>query len=572
MSDEIEYKAWPYREATKVLDRLAREQKAGTHREREILLQTGFGPSGMPHIGTFSEVARTNWVRQALRQLQERPVTLYVFSDDMDGMRGVPLDMPNVEGLIEDLGKPLCQVRDPFGEHESFAAHMNAKLQEFLDSFGFEYVFKSSREQYESGVFNEGLKKIVDHYDEVVAVVTADLREETAATWSPFKPTCQSCGRNTTTRVVGVDREAYTVDYICDGSFNAKVLTWEERERSKRKQASKDAPVYYQGSHKVRGCEHSGTIPVTDGHLKVGWKVDWALRWFAFGVDYEMYGKDLIEAAHASSPLVKILGGEPPEQMVYEWFNDEHGQSISKTKGNGLTIDEWLTYGPLESLAWYVYQNPSKSKKLHRGLIPTSTDKFLEDRARFGREQDEGERVNNPVWFVEQARWARDEPVGYASDVTFGLLLNLVNVLNTEDRELIWNYIASYDATARQTNEALLDAMIDCALNYYRDFVAPTKQFKAPAPEMQAPMAQFTQFLKGYKGDSAEELQAACYLAGKENGVKLGAWFKTLYQLLLGQTQGPRIGTFVQLYGVSETLELIEQQLAEVGESAPQAQ
>jgi lysyl-tRNA synthetase class 1 len=302
---------------------------------------------------------------------------------------------------------------------------------------------------------------------------------------------------------------------------------------------------------------------VVDGNLKVGWKVDWALRWYVFGVDYEMYGKDLIDSAVVSAKIVEALGGAAPQGMVYEWFNDENGQSISKTKGNGLTIDEWLTYGPVESLAWYVYQNPQKAKKLHLGLIPTSTDSFLKDRTRFGGEE-EAEQVNNPIWFVERLRRAKGQAVGYDSDVTFGLLLNLVNVLNTEDRDLIWDYLLRYDATARETNEELLDAMIDCALNYYRDFVAPTKEFAAPAPEMQPAMDQFVAFLEEYEGNDAQEIQSACYSAGKENGLKLGAWFQTLYRLLLGQQQGPRIGTFVSVYGVQETLELIDKKLTEL--------
>lgn len=564
MSEEIEYKAWPYREAEKILEKLEKEQKSKIERKHDdVLLQTGFGPSGLPHIGTFSEVARTTWVQQALEVLSEHDSRIFAFSDDMDGMRGVPLDMPDVDALIEDLGKPLCDVADPFGEHESYAAHMNAKLCEFLDSFGFDYTFKSSKDQYRSGVFNDGLKRIVDCYDEVRELVTEGLRDENAETWSPFLPICEKCGKINTTRVISVDRENYTVQYACDRPFNAKILTWEEREGSKRKQAAKNAPVYYEGRQRVYGCGHEGSAPVTDGKLKVGWKVDWALRWYVFGVDYEMYGKDLIDSAVVSAKIVEALGGAAPQGMVYEWFNDENGQSISKTKGNGLTIDEWLTYGPVESLAWYVYQNPQKAKKLHLGLIPTSTDSFLKDRTRFGGEE-EAEQVNNPIWFVERARRAAGKEVGYDSDVTFGLLLNLVNVLNTEDRDLIWDYLLRYDSTARETNEELLDAMISCALNYYRDFVAPTKEFAAPADEMQPAMEQFVSFLREYEGNDAQEIQSACYSAGKENGLKLGAWFKTLYRLLLGQQQGPRIGTFVSVYGVQETLELIDKKLNEL--------
>lgn len=557
------YKAWPYQEATKIIEKIDREEAAGIERKHEeVLLETGFGPSGLPHIGTFSEVARTNWVLQAYELMADRPVKLVAFSDDMDGMRGIPLDTPNPDALIEHLGKPLCDVPDPYGEHESFAGHMNAKLREFLDSFGFNYEFKSSQEQYRGGVFDEGLKRIVDCYDEIRELVTKDLREETAQTWSPFRPICEKCGRVNTTRVVRVNRDEYTVTYACDKPLNAKLLSWDERPKGKEKRASKDARPYYEERVRVHGCGHEGTLPVTGGALKVGWKVDWALRWYVFGVDYEMYGKDLIDSAQVSGPIVKILGGEPPAGMVYEWFNDEHGQSISKTKGNGLTIDEWLQYGPLESLGWYVYQSPAKAKKLFFGVIPQSTDKFLGDRTRFGQEEHE-DKVNNPIWFVEHARHQGGAELGYDSEITFGLLLNLVSVLNTERREIIWDYILRYDENAK-VNEAILESMIDCALNYYRDFVAPTKKFEAVPEEMLPALEQFISALEAYEGDSSEELQSACYTAGKENGLKLGKWFKALYRLLLGQDRGPRIGTFVHLYGIKESIELIRERQGEL--------
>lgn len=567
MSEEIEYKAWPYHEAQLILDKLERERNSEIERKHDdVLLQTGFGPSGLPHIGTFSEVARTAWVQRALERLDgELDARLYAFSDDMDGMRGIPLDTPDPEALIEHLGEPLCDVPDPFGEeHDSFAGHMNAKLREFLDSFGFDYTFKSSQEQYRGGVFDEGLERIVERYDEVRDLVTADLREENARTWSPFFPICQECGRINTTRVIELDREGAKVRYRCDKSFKAKILSWEPREGAERRQAGKTAPIYYEERRKVQGCGHEGDVPVTGGHVKVGWKVDWALRWYVFGVDYEMYGKDLIESAEVSSKIVRALGGEPPSGMVYEWFNDENGQSISKTKGNGLTIGEWLTYGPVESLAWYVYQNPTKSKKLHAGLIPQSVDRFLKDRARFG-EEEEADQVNNPIWFVEADRRRAGQEVGYDSEITYGLLLNLVSVLNTDDVELVWDYILRYDPEARQTHEELLDSMIACALNYYRDFVAPTKKFEAPPEEMMPALEQFREFLRGWDGGEASQIQDACYAAGKDHDLSLGKWFRSLYRLLLGQDRGPRVGTFVHIYGVEETLELIEQRLESLG-------
>ena len=566
MSDnEQTYRAWPYKEAIKIEQKLEREQKRGMKRKHgEILLETGFGPSGLPHIGTFSEVARTTWVRQAYEMMNSGVETaLYAFSDDMDGMRGVPLDMPDPEALIEHLGKPLYQVPDPFGEHASYAAHMNAKLQEFLNSFGFEHSFKSSQEHYNRGDFDEGLLKIVEHYDAIRDLVASTLREENSESWSPFLPVCESCGRVTTTRVTGLDREQGTIEYVCDRRVNSKVLSWEERPNSKRQQKTKDAPVYYEQKVRVEGCGHQGKTEVTGGKVKAGWKVDWAMRWYVFGVDYEMYGKDLIDSAKLSSQIVRIMGGEPPVGMSYEWFNDEFGQSISKTKGNGLSIDEWLTYGPIESLSWYVYQNPTKAKKLYFGVIPQSTDRFLKDRQSYGASQEEADRVNNAIHFTESARIEQGQDPGYESDITFGILLNLVSVLNTDDRGVIWDYILRYDEEAR-VNETILDAMVTNALNYYRDFVAPTKAFKPVPEEMKPALDELVAFLEGAEGKKAEEIQSAVYAAGKENGHKLGEWFKALYQLILGQAQGPRLGTFFELYGVQESLELIKQKRAEL--------
>jgi lysyl-tRNA synthetase, class I len=542
MSEQSDYqfKAWPYREADKIVEKLAREEAAGLTRKHDyILLETGYGPSGLPHIGTFGEVARTMWVRRAFEQMTGRPTKLFSFSDDMDGMRGIPDNVPNKDMLRQHLGKPLCHVPDPFGEHESFSAYANAKLCSFLDSFGFEYDFKSSQKQYEGGVFNDGLKRVVERYDAVRDIVAATLRPENREGWSPFMPICAQCGRNTTTVVTGVHAEDHTISYTCTGTFMAKQAGGKEK-----------IPVM--------GCGHEGRTGVTDGKVKVGWKVDWAMRWFVLGVDYEMYGKDLIDSAAISAKIVRALGGEPPAGLAYEWFNDEKGESISKSKGNGLTIEQWLTYGPVESLAWYIYQSPTKAKKLHFDVIPKAVDDFLGDRKRFGGEE-KAEQINNPVFFVEGDRLRAGQPVGYSSEISYGLLLNLVSVLNTEERSVVWDYILRYDPLARERDEAMLDSMITNALNYYRDFVAPTKAY-APVPaEMLPALEQFVAYLKGDGTKDAESIQNACYEAGKAHGLKLNAWFQALYRLILGQERGPRIGTFVHLYGVDASLALIEQ-------------
>lgn len=531
--------SWPFEEARKIIQKLDRQHRAGRERSHDdILLETGFGPSGLPHIGTFSEVARTTWVRYAFEALTGRPTRLVAFSDDMDGLRKIPQNIPNQDLILDHLGKPLCDIPDPFGEEESFSAYMNAQLKRFLDSFGFDYEFKSSRDQYRGGVFNDGLLQILRHYDAVRDVILPTLRPDNRARWSPFFPVCEQCGKVYTTRVTDVHPADGAISYACD-----------------------------QGFRNVDSCGHRGRMPVTDGHVKVGWKVDWALRWYVFDVDYEMYGKDLIESAELSAQIVRVLGGEPPVGFFYEMFLDENGQKISKSVGKGITIDEWLQYGPLESLAWFIFQNPQKAKKLHFDVIPRSVDKFLEDRHAFAH-ADEQARLDNPIWFLEHDAVSAGQSPSYEANVSYSMLLNLVNVLNTDDKDVVWNYILRYDSDAGQ-NRPMIDDMIDRALQYYRDFVAPTKTYEAPPASMMPSLDQFRAFLKDYDGHDPETIQSAVYAAGKDQGVSLGKWFRTLYRLLLGQDRGPRVGTFVHLYGVQETLDLIEAQLQELSTNSP---
>lgn len=535
-------KAWPFKEAETIAEKLEREASRGIARRHDyVLLETGYGPSGLPHIGTFSEVARTTWVRYAYEHMSQRPTKLVAFSDDMDGLRAVPDNVPNHELIRPHLGKPLNQIPDPFGEEASFSDYMNAKLRRFLDDFGFEYEFRSSKDQYRGGVFNEGLQRILDRYDAVRDVILPTLgqkRDEVTdrSEWSPFMPVCPNCGKVYTTRVTATHAADGRISYACDQDFTTRGNT-------------------------VRACGHSGDMAIGDGNVKVGWKVDWALRWYVFGVDYEMYGKDLIESAELSAKIVRILGGEPPVGFFYEMFLDAQGQKISKTKGNGMEIDEWLRYGSLESLAWFIYQSPTKAKKLYFDVIPKSVDEYLEARERFAGESSE-DQLNNPVWFLEQPAIRAGQAVSYGSRIDYSMLLNLVNVLNTDDRAIVWNYLLRYDPAAAD-NRAVMDDMIDRALAYYRDFIVPTKQYQRPAEEMMPCVEQLRAFLASYEGDDPEEIQAATYQAGKDHGVKLGAWFQTMYRMLLGQDRGPRLGTFIHLYGPRETLALIDARLAE---------
>ena len=539
---DAELKAWPFREAETIVEKLEREAARGIERSRDyVLFETGYGPSGLPHIGTFAEVARTTWVRQAFEKITGKQTKLVAFSDDMDGLRAVPDNVPNHDIVRPHLGKPLNQIPDPFGEAESFSGYMNTKLRSFLDQFGFDYEFRSSKDQYRAGVFNGGLQRILENYEAVRDVILPTLGQKKGdagdrSAWSPFMPVCESCGKVYTTRVTDIHVAEGEVSYACDQGFTTR-------------------------GNSVEACGHAGRMSVGDGHVKVGWKVDWALRWYVFGVDYEMYGKDLIESADLSAKIVRILGGEPPVGFFYEMFLDENGEKISKTRGNGLEIDEWLRYGSLESLAWFIYQNPTKAKKLHFDVIPKSVDDVLEARERFGSESPE-DQLNNPVWFIEQDSVRSGESVSYTSRVSYSMLLNLVNVLNTDDKDIVWNYVLRYDPAAAADRD-VMDDMVDRALRYYRDFILPTKEYELPSEEMMPAIEQLCGFLADYEGDDPEAIQSATYSAGKDNGVKLGNWFRTMYRLLLGQDRGPRLGTFIHLYGVDETRALIERRLRE---------
>ncbi len=532
MSEKLE--SWPYREASKIIDHLQRAQSRSAKGQSDpVLFETGFGPSGLPHIGTFSEVARTNWVCRAFSELSGRPTKLIAFSDDMDGLRKVPENIPNGDMIAEHLGKPLCDIPDPFGEEESFSAYMNAKLRSFLDSFDFQYEFVSSKDHYRGGVFNDGLLRILECYEEVRNVIIPTLRNPNRDEWSPFFVVCENCGKVNNTRVTDVHPEDGTVSYVCDQSFRG-----------------------------AEACNHSGTVPVTDGHTKVGWKVDWALRWYVLGIDYEMYGKDLIESADLSSKIVRALGGEPPAGMFYEMFLDENGAKISKSKGTGLSIDDWLQYGPLESLAWFIFKKPEKAKKLFFEVIPRSTDQYLEARSEFGDTTDDTERLDNPVFFIESQSIDTGEEITYRSGISYSMILNLVSVLNTDDHDIVWDYLRRYDDSVDDDAE-VIDDLIDRALRYYRDFILPTKEFQLPDEEVMVGVEQLRQFLAEYDGDDPEEIQSAAYRAGKDNDIKLGKWFRSMYRLLLGQDRGPRLGTFIHLYGTRETLTLIDERLSE---------
>jgi len=512
-------KAWPFEEARKVLSRIKRiPQPTGS-----IIFETGYGPSGLPHIGTFGEVARTTMVRHAFRVLTEDkvPTRLICFSDDMDGLRKVPDNIPNKEMVTEHLGKPLTQVPDPFGEHQSFGHHNNARLKSFLDTFGFDYEFLSATECYTSGRFDATLLSVLEHYDAIRDVILPTLGPERRATYSPFLPISPATGK--VLQVPIIDRD------LASGS-----VVYKDPDTGKLTQ-----------------------VPVTRGHCKLQWKADWAMRWAALGVDYEMAGKDLIDSVRLSGHICRILGRQQPEGFNYELFLDENGEKISKSRGNGLTIEEWLTYAAPESLALYMYQSPRKAKRLYFDVIPRAVDEYVGHLAAYTKEELAAQLMN-PVWHVHDGN-----PPQAELPISFALLLNLASASNSEDRDVLWGFIRRYAPDATPEDHPLLDDLVGYAIRYFHDFVKPAKQYRAPTEKERAALADLDARLAALPEKvPAEEIQGGVYAVGKEHGFEpLRDWFQALYQVLLGQTQGPRFGSFVELYGVPETRALIAKAL-----------
>ncbi|MDX6752269.1 lysine--tRNA ligase [Geminicoccaceae bacterium 1502E] len=510
-------KAWPVTEALKVVERMKRRPPAKGY----VLFQTGYGPSGLPHIGTFGEVFRTTLVRQAFARLCDLPTELFAFSDDLDGLRKVPDNIPRKDMVEAYLGKPLTSIPDPFGTHESYGHHMNARLQAFLDDFGFSYSFKSATECYRSGLFNATLLRLLERHEEVRRLVAPHLGEERRATYSPILPISPTTGR-----VLQVAIEECRTD-----------------------------------SGTVVFRDEDGTlkeVPVTDGHCKLQWRADWALRWTALGVDYEMSGKDLIDSVKLSGKICRVLDGTPPEGFSYELFLDELGQKISKSKGNGLTIEEWLRYGTRESLQLFMYREPRAAKRLYFDVIPRNVDEYQQFLEAFPR-QDGKQQLGNPVFHIHDGR-----PPQAAMPISFSMLLNLASVVNAEDSAILWGFITRYAPEATPESHPQLAQLVERALAYYRDFVLPRKAYRSASGQERAALEELTRHLGEIDPASdGQAIQNEIYEIGKRHGFEnLRDWFRALYEVLLGQSEGPRFGSFVQVYGLAETRALIERALA----------
>lgn len=539
-------RAWPFEQARALLARTLRLRLSDAERDlastlinagktdeavktlealrKPVVLETGYGPSGLPHMGTFGEVARTTMVRAAFRALTDDaiPTRLISFSDDMDGLRKIPPNVPNGEAMVPDLDKPLTVVRDPYGEHESFGHHNNARLRAFLDGFGFDYEFVSSTDCYRGGRFDETLLIALERFDAIQKIMLPSLGEERRATYSPFLPISPRTG---------------------------KVLQVPTLERHLDR-----------GTIVFRDEDGQLTeVPVTGGGVKMQWRPDWAMRWTALGVDYEMSGKDLIDSVRLSNQVCKVLGGSPPEGFHYELFMDENNLKISKTKGNGLTMEDWLRYGAPESLSYYMFQSPKSAKKLYFDVIPKATDEYLQQLDAY-QKQEPAKQVDNPVWHVHSGR-----PPQGGSPVSFSLMLNLVSAANASDKAILWGFLSRYIPGATPQSQPLLDRLAAYAVNYYEDFVKPTKAFRAPDDKERAAIVDLLARLKALPTgcQDAELIQNEVFEVGKDHEFDpLRAWFQALYEVLLGQSQGPRFGSFAAIFGLDRTIALIEKKLA----------
>ena len=508
--------SWPFVEARKLI----KEREGNLKKKGKITLQTGYGPSGLPHIGTFAEVARTTMMVNAISHLTDIPTEIITFSDDMDGLRKVPDNIPNSEILKQNLNKPLTSIPDPFKKYSSYGEHNNEMLKSFLNKFNFNYNFKSSTQLYKSGQFNEALILVLDMYQEIIDIVIPTLGKERQKTYSPFLPVCPNTGKVLEIPIVEIIK-------------------------------NKNKIIFDNKGKKIE-------VSILDGNCKLQWKVDWAMRWYALDVDYEMYGKDLIESAVVSGKICKVLGKKSPNGFPYELFLDEKGEKISKSKGNGITIEDWLKYASPESLSLFMYQNPKRAKKLYADVVPKAVDEYLTCINKFD-EQDIQHRLLNPVWHVHNGNPPKEKFI-----MPFSVLLNLVGTSNATDKEVLWKFIKKYKKDIKVSDHPILDGLVKYALKYFVDIVKPKKKYRKPNEKEKKALKDLINRLKDCKDQmDPEAIQAIVYSVGKDNGYKenLREWFKVIYEIIFGDQDGPRMGFFISFFGIKESMELINKHI-----------
>jgi len=504
--------SWPFVEARK----LVKERQKIYEKKGKITLQTGYGPSGLPHIGTFAEVARTTMMVNAINQIIDIPTEIIAFSDDMDGLRKIPDNVPNKEILEKNLHKPLTSVPDPFKKYKSFGEHNNEMLKKFLNQLKFNYTFKSSTDTYKKGLFNDALLLVLEKYEQINNIVLPTLGKERQKTYSPFLPICPETGQVLEVPIIEIKK--------------------------------KEGKIIYQNGDKKMETE------VINGKCKLQWKVDWAMRWYSFNVDYEMYGKDLIESAIISSKICKTLGKKSPNGFAYEMFLDEKGEKISKSKGNGITIEQWLKYASPESLCLYMYQNPKRAKKLYADVVPKAVDEYLDCIDKFDQ-QDDKHRLLNPVWHVHNGNPPKEKSI-----MPFSVLLNLVGTSNATDKDVLWKFIKKYKKDIKVSDHPILDSLVEYALKYFTDIVKPNKKYKKPNEKEKKALQDLVKRLEDCKDQmDPEAIQTIVYSVGKDNGYQenLREWFKAIYEIIFGDQDGPRMGFFISFFGIKETIELI---------------
>ena len=508
--------AWPFVEAKKLL----RERKSFIEKKGKIILQTGYGPSGLPHIGTFGEVARTSMMVNALKQLTDLPTEIITFSDDMDGLRKIPENVPNQELLNNNLHKPLTQVPDPFKKFNSFGEHNNEMLKDFLNKFNFKYNFKSSTELYKGGIFNPTLQIILENYKGIMDIIIPTLGNERQKTYSPFLPICPKSGRVLEIPVLEILKE-------------------------------KSKIIFDNSGEKLE-------VSILNGECKLQWKVDWAMRWYALDIDFEMYGKDLIESAILSSRIIKLIGKTKPSGFAYELFLDEKGEKISKSKGNGITIDQWLEYAPPESLSLYMYQNPKRAKKLYKEIVPKTIDEYL-DFMEKSKTQNNLQLLMNPTWHVHNGNIPKEEII-----MSFSMLLNLVEASNADSKGLLWKFVKKYKKNISEKDNPIFDNLVGYAIKYFNDVIRLKKKYKEPSEKEKIALKALVKTLdKCNDKMSPEDIQTLIYSTGKENGYSenLRDWFKLIYEVVFGDENGPRMGFFISFFGVDETKKLISEKI-----------
>lgn len=515
----LQAKSWPFEEARRIYEKL----QGKTPQKGFVLFETGYGPSGLPHIGTFGEVVRTSMVRHAFSLLAPHiPTKMFCVSDDIDGLRKVPENLPNSDLIKANLGKPLTAVPDPFGTHQSYGHHMNARLRSFLDSFGFEYEFISATEKYQSGAFDATMLKVLEKYDELMELMIPTLGSERQETYSPFMPIDEESGIVVDKGVKAIDKKKGTVIYIAPNG--------QEKE-----------------------------ISVTKGGCKLQWKIDFGARWYSLGVDYEIYGKDHQPNERIYRKVCEILGGEPPVNFTYEMFLSDTGEKISKSKGNGIAVEDWLKYAPSESMALFMYQKPKTAKRLYFDVIPKAMDEYLAFAQSFEAQTPE-QKLENPAFFIHNSK-VPSQSLNF--NISYSLLLNLAGACNPENDEVLWGFISKYQAGLTKNSSPLLAQMVDRAINYYNDFIKKNKKYREPSEAEKSAILELADALKNIdesQKNDPQELQNLVFQIGKNHGYEknMRDWFLALYQILLGQDQGPRMGSFIALFGIEEFLKLID--------------